>query len=1159
MRLVSLNLARYGKFTEVVLDFGEKQPGTPDFHIIYGPNEAGKTTALAGFLDLVYGISKGSKYDFKHKDAMAVGGVLQFAGGATREFLRIKKTTNSLLDSGGNVVSDTAILGDLESLARADYQMKFSLDAERLKDGGLDILKSKGDLGQLLFAASASVAGLSEKLNQLNSECEAIYKKRGQKTEVAELKKHLEELAAEKTRLDMAWKAYTKIAATRNDYADRYEKACREKKEAQIALSKIDRLETTVPRLTTLEEINGKLEALADAPDDQPELKERVETLRTDDLRLEGEMKATVAAIETREEELADISVDESALGLTDKLKSLDEFRARYKTAEDLPKRKETADELAGEIAGYLREIGRSGEPDPARLLLDVSISAPLRELSASRSGVETALKTAGDEITKAQTKFKSESEKLSDAKAEAGVADPDALSLLGVLAGDIRKGGFESAVRLAAKSVGDSRQVLIDAMKPLAPWRGGPDDLGALKIPDAGVIAVWTADLDAADQAVKTAVAETVRIEKELTTNRAKRDASAAGTGVISDGEAAQKRSDREAAWAEHRRRLDGETADAFEARLRADDVAVGLRFSHASEVAKINATLEAITLNEKFLAQAGTGLGEAEKARQTTRKQVSAAITAVSSDLLPTMATSDFAIWARAIEDAITSRSDLLKHESGLNQAVLARDNTRARLVRAMTRAGVVHAVDDDIEEILLIADKSIAEASAIKNLVGKVTDARKQLDERKETLDEAQKAFDSWTEKWATLVASCWIGATHKNPSTTLVGEILLKLSDLGAKLEEHEKMLVRIESMKVDRRIFTQKIEALAAEMSEPIDGRSVIAVDDRLAARAKLADEQDLKRSGKRDDLEKAQKKEMKLASKIADALGPKQIIFDRLGVVTLGDAEKALELAKEKASLLIRKSEEEGHILKALGTSSMAEAEAALKDLGLVTLADDKSAAEDLRNEASARQQDLFAEKSKLDAQLEALGGDDAVALIEEKRAAIFLDIEDKARRWLRMRAGIIATEFALRNYRDNHKSSMLAKTSDAFATITRGAYSGLTTQADGAGEVLYGMPTDGGGARKADELSKGTQFQLYLALRIAGYHEYADMREPPSGVPFVADDIMEPFDDDRSEEAFGLLAKMAEVGQVIYLTHHQHLCAIAQKVCPKVRLHRLP
>ena len=74
-----------------------------------------------------------------------------------------------------------------------------------------------------------------------------------------------------------------------------------------------------------------------------------------------------------------------------------------------------------------------------------------------------------------------------------------------------------------------------------------------------------------------------------------------------------------------------------------------------------------------------------------------------------------------------------------------------------------------------------------------------------------------------------------------------------------------MLVRIEAMKIDKSVFTQKIEALAAEMGEAIDGRSIIAVDDRLAARAKLADEQDRKRSGKRDDLKNAQTKQTKLA------------------------------------------------------------------------------------------------------------------------------------------------------------------------------------------------------------------------------------------------------------------------------------------------------
>ena len=58
--------------------------------------------------------------------------------------------------------------------------------------------------------------------------------------------------------------------------------------------------------------------------------------------------------------------------------------------------------------------------------------------------------------------------------------------------------------------------------------------------------------------------------------------------------------------------------------------------------------------------------------------------------------------------------------------------------------------------------------------------------------------------------------------------------------------------------------------------------------------------------------------------------------------------------------------------------------------------------------------------------------------------------------------------------------------------------------------------------------------------------------------MPFVADDIMETFDDFRAEEAFRLFADMAGVGQVIYLTHHRHLCDIAKKVCPDARIHTI-
>jgi len=185
---------------------------------------------------------------------------------------------------------------------------------------------------------------------------------------------------------------------------------------------------------------------------------------------------------------------------------------------------------------------------------------------------------------------------------------------------------------------------------------------------------------------------------------------------------------------------------------------------------------------------------------------------------------------------------------------------------------------------------------------------------------------------------------------------------------------------------------------------------------------------------------------------------------------------------------------------------------------------------------------------------LEAIGGDSAVARIDTERRTVLLEIEEKATRYIQLKVGVMAAANALRVYREHHRSGMMTRASDAFAMMTRGQYSGLTTQPVKGGEVLIAMQSDGQ-SKVADALSKGARFQLYLALRLAGYYEFAQVRP---AVPFVADDIMETFDHVRSEEVFKLFAQMADVGQVIYLTHHRHLCDIAKAVIPGVKIHEL-
>ncbi len=77
MRLRRLDLTRYGKFTDYSIDFGEHVAGTPDLHIAYGLNEAGKSTSLSAYLDLLFGIEERTKYGFLHQGkAMEIGACL---------------------------------------------------------------------------------------------------------------------------------------------------------------------------------------------------------------------------------------------------------------------------------------------------------------------------------------------------------------------------------------------------------------------------------------------------------------------------------------------------------------------------------------------------------------------------------------------------------------------------------------------------------------------------------------------------------------------------------------------------------------------------------------------------------------------------------------------------------------------------------------------------------------------------------------------------------------------------------------------------------------------------------------------------------------------------------------------------------------------------
>lgn len=174
MRLHRLDLMRYGFFTDATCEFPSAET---DFHIVFGPNEAGKSTALSAIEDLLFGIPMHSPHNFLHDySSMRIGAVLE-KDGERFDFVRRKGRKDTILDR-----DDLALQGGEQrlaaSLAGADrpfFERMFSLDGDRLKTGGREILEGRDEVGQMLFSAGAGISGLRNRLEKLNEEAEELW------------------------------------------------------------------------------------------------------------------------------------------------------------------------------------------------------------------------------------------------------------------------------------------------------------------------------------------------------------------------------------------------------------------------------------------------------------------------------------------------------------------------------------------------------------------------------------------------------------------------------------------------------------------------------------------------------------------------------------------------------------------------------------------------------------------------------------------------------------------------------------------------------------------------------------------------------------------------------------------------------------------------
>ncbi len=1052
MRLRRFELIRYGIFTDKILDFGARPANGRDLHIVYGPNEAGKSTFFAGLLDFLYGMPGQSPYAFKHDyGAMRLGAVVE-ADGRARRFQRVKKQAG-LLDEDDRPLAETALSGLLGGLSRDDFRLMFSLDGDTLKKGGRDILASKGDLGQLLFSASAGLADLSAKLAAIEDELDAFQKPGGRVGRLADLRRHAEDLRRQQAEQDVTAGAHA--------------------------------------RLVEAERLAAAHDAAAGAAYRAAAERQARVAMLLDGLRLAGEYRALAAEAAAAAERAAALA---PALAHADRAEALaGQAAVQRKTLEDLEKRRAERDAANAEVRDLLAHLGRADEPHPRRLLLDAARTAGLRDLVNRKGPLDARLAAAREAVARAE-RMLADSEA---ALAAAGAPPGPELDRVRTALEALRAENPAARRRQADGAAARARDALAEALAALRPWRGDAADLAALDAPAAADVAAAGAEIarcaaaeDSARQAHDLAASDADRSMAEL--------AALGDAAALKDGaDHAAIRADRDRLWAAHRQALDAATADAFEAALRRDDAATELRLTQAGAIARAAELRVAAAGKAADRKRAERALAEAAAKTIAARARLSEMVAAVSPALNPRMTAEALTAWLGRRDDALRIRSELRHAEAEAADAGRQEERLRTDLLQALAAAGVDVAADAATAALTAVADDMLRRADAAEALRSGAVRAARDAADRRAALEAVQAEAAGWDAAWREALAACWLGELAPEPGPALAADLLETLGRLQGALDMRAERLDRLQKMERDLAAFDAKARALA-------DDLGVGGADDALAA---------------------------------------VQSIRDRIAAAR--QAADAAERLAERAAMAERA------LVQSLKAGSLAEAEAVLAEADAPALTAEQADLA-LRLPALERARlEAFSALSAARRDLDAVGGDARAARIAGRRANLLLEMGEDAAQHLARRLGVLAMQQALRRYRDQHRSAMLEAASAAFAIMTRGAYTGLRAQADGGTETLVAITAEGG-SREAEQLSTGTQHQLYLALRVAGHAEFARERTP---LPFVCDDILETFDDLRAEEALRLLAGMAEKGQVICLTHHRHLCAIAQDVAPGARV----
>ena len=1206
MWLSRLDLLAFGKFTNVRLELG------PGFHLVVGPNEAGKSTALRAIRQLLFGFDERTPDNFLHANPnLRIGGVVCCGTDLELKVIRRKSRKDSLRgEDDMTVIAPDQWDPLLGGVDEATFCLRYGIDYEQLIEGGHQIATGNGDLGEILFATGSGVMDLKKVKQSLTAEAEEIFKPLGKKARLNQLLLKWQELKDKVRDKLLSVTVWEETDRLRQDAISRLKQVTTELTRLTGEFDQLQLLQQARPIVLEIDALEKDLAPIRSAPRLQPgfatQRQEAFLLLRQASLY----QTAATEAIQRAQKELEKLELPRELITHADEISQcINERGSCEKGLHDRAVLIEQCHRHSTAIDELVTSLGQSVPPVvPTSIDLDRTKTSRLGPLGRLYAGFTQSLEDATShhervtrQIEEAQTLLATipPSRPLQDFRAQLRTVQSD--------------GDLEARLQEACNELSALRESVNQHIDALGIGPRSIEEVTRIRIPDQEKLKKFETDFHANqaerllwESRISELAIEHNELEKKIEHLRQEFQ-------VPTEADLTSSRLERTQLWTKIRRVWQSklhpseQDIDAFEKSMsQVDQISDRLRLE-ADRVAQLAEELADREANETRQHEASIRLAQldADRILLETKwhsewpdlKELAPLPTEVKAWLmrhevlvrnqeLALRRQNDANLLKARIQTNVTTLSRLLGIETSASAASTGSSTGAAARHREIARQkqlsfgwepdnGIDHS-DTDTSRLLPSATLPLTEL--VRRAEERLMQEEAALQQRRETVEriadlhreqaefaavavKARNELSQWNSRWQAALSEIGL----PSDSTPDVAEAFIQtLNQLSNHQVQRKQLQERIAGIDMDLQRLQTRVRAVCLNVAPDLVEQDVLdavyGLQNRLLAvqrEESIRNEQTARKS--QAEVQRIQAQDTRTRGERILASLCQEANVARTGEATSNVSENEFnELLKELESV-----ENQAHHRDAL------EQKLERARVRLIELAGGQSV-EDFANlvrvsslesvagavhDLEIEMQRLATERDQLnrrlggiDTQLRQMNGGAEAAEAEEIRQQCLAQIRAEAEEYVRLKLASSVLHSAIERYREKIRGPVLTIASQLFRELTLGSFEALRVDEDNHTPVLVGIRSGGVEAVGVNGMSEGTCDQLYLALRLASLQMET---APRSELPLIVDDILVQFDDARAVAALRVLAKMGQQRQVIFFTHHEHLLQLAQAHLP--------